>query len=50
MASPLPTLLVLADPARKPQMRMLEPFRDRVRIVIGPTLADPWQTTAPTAG
>ena len=39
MASPLPTLLVLADPA-EPQMRMLEPFRDRVRIVIGPTLAD----------
>jgi phosphoglycerate dehydrogenase-like enzyme len=44
MAFPLPTLLVLADPA-EPQMRMLEPFRDRVRIVIGPTLA----TVADTA-
>lgn len=47
MASPLPTLLVLADPA-EPQMRMLEPFRDRVRIVIGPTLADV-AATAPQA-
>ena len=38
MASNLPTLLVLADPS-EPQLRMLEPFRDRVRIVVGPTLA-----------
>ena len=34
----LPTLLVLADPSA-PQLRMLEPFRDRVHIAIGATLA-----------
>jgi phosphoglycerate dehydrogenase-like enzyme len=33
-----PTLIVLSDPA-EPQMRMLEPLRERVRIVIGPTPA-----------
>lgn len=38
MTSSLPTLLVLAD-GTEPQLRMLEPYRDRVRIVIGPTLA-----------
>ncbi len=38
MANNLPTLLVLADPSA-PQLSMLEPFRDRVRIVVGPTLA-----------
>jgi len=38
MANDIPTLLVLADPS-VPQLRMLEPFRDRVRIVVGPTLA-----------
>jgi len=37
MTTALPTLLVLADPS-EPQLRMLEPFRDRVRIVVGPTL------------
>jgi len=47
MASPLPTLLVLADPG-EPQLRMLEHFRDRVRIVTGPTLADV-AATAPQA-
>lgn len=37
MTSTLPTLLVLAD-GTETQLRMLEPFRDRARIVIGPTL------------
>jgi phosphoglycerate dehydrogenase-like enzyme len=37
MTSTLPTLLVLADGTEN-QLRMLEPFRERVRIVIGPTL------------
>ena len=37
MTSTLPTLLVLAD-GTESQLRMLEPFRERVRIVIGPTL------------
>ncbi len=32
-----PTLLVLTDPC-VPQLRMLEPFRERVHLVIGPTL------------
>ncbi len=45
MAPTLPTLLVLADPG-EPQMRMLEPFRDRVRIVISPTLAAAADTAA----
>lgn len=37
MTSTLPTLLVLAD-GTETQLRMLEPFRDRARIVIGPSL------------
>lgn len=37
MTSTLPTLLVLADGTEN-QLRMLEPFRERVRIVIGPTV------------
>jgi phosphoglycerate dehydrogenase-like enzyme len=37
MTSTLPTLLVLAD-GTETQLRMLEPFRERVRVVIGPTL------------
>ena len=39
MTSTLPTLLVLAD-GTESQLRMLEPFRARVRIVIGPTLSE----------
>jgi phosphoglycerate dehydrogenase-like enzyme len=38
VTSVTPTLIVLSDPA-EPQMRLLEPLRERVRIVIGPTLA-----------
>ena len=37
MTSTLPTLLVLAD-GTETQLRMLEPFRERVRVVIGSTL------------
>jgi phosphoglycerate dehydrogenase-like enzyme len=37
MTSTPPTLLVLAD-GTETQLRMLEPFRERVRVVIGPTL------------
>jgi len=47
MTTATPTLLVLADPS-EPQLRMLEPFRDRVRIVIGPTLESVAET-APSA-
>jgi phosphoglycerate dehydrogenase-like enzyme len=47
MTSTLPTLLVLAD-GTETQLRMLEPFRDRARIVIGPTLQSV-ADAAPTA-
>jgi phosphoglycerate dehydrogenase-like enzyme len=47
MATTLTNLLVLADPA-DPQLKMLEPFRERVRIVVGPTLASV-ADTAPSA-
>jgi len=47
MTTAIPTLLVLADPS-EPRLRMLEPFRERVRIVIGPTL-ESVADTAPSA-
>lgn len=47
MTSTLPTLLVLAD-GTETQLRMLEPFRERLRIVIGPTVQSV-ADAAPTA-
>lgn len=47
MTSTLPTLLVLAD-GTETQLRMLEPFRERVRIVIGSSLQSV-ADAAPTA-